>query len=71
MCLSKAYVEKDGRKQFLMTDIASVKVNGSKLVLKTLFGEQQELTAKIIEIDFTANCLKLQVAGECSFIDNL
>jgi hypothetical protein len=28
MCLSKAYIEKDGHKQFLMTDIASVQIDG-------------------------------------------
>jgi predicted RNA-binding protein len=57
MCLSKAYIEKDGHKQFLMTDIASVKIDGPNLVLRTLFGEKRE-------IDFTANTLRLQIAGD-------
>jgi predicted RNA-binding protein len=63
MCLSKAYIEKDGKKKFLMTDIASVKVDGRKLVLNNLFGEKKELTAVIREIDFTANFLKLEVVN--------
>lgn len=64
MCLSKAYVEKAGKKDFLMTDIASVKVDGGKLILSSLFGEKKELNAHIIEIDFTANNLRLEVTGD-------
>ena len=63
MCLSKAYVEKAGKKEFLMTDIASVKVDGTKLVLSSLFGEKKELSARILEIDFTASFLKLEISG--------
>jgi predicted RNA-binding protein len=60
MCLSKAYVIKDNKKEFLMTDISSVKVDGGKLVLSNLFGEKKELAATILEVDFTANSLKLE-----------
>jgi predicted RNA-binding protein len=61
MCLSKAYVEKNGEKEFLMTDIASVKVDGRKLVMSSLFGEKKELKAAIREIDFTTSLLKLEI----------
>jgi predicted RNA-binding protein len=61
MCLSKAYVEKAGKKEFLMTDIASVKVDGDKLVLKNLFGDKKIFSANILEIDFTANSLRLDI----------
>ncbi len=47
-----------------MTDIASVKIDGPKLVLRTLFGEKREFTGSIMEIDFTANTLRLQIAGD-------
>ena len=63
MCLSKAYIVRDGKKEFLMTDIASVKVNGEKLVLNSLFGEKKIFNANILEIDFTANSLRLDVSG--------
>ena len=63
MCLSKAYIVKDGKKEFLMTDIASVKVDGDKLVLSSLFGEKKLFSANILEIDFTANTLKLGLFG--------
>jgi predicted RNA-binding protein len=63
MCLSKAYVEKDNKKEFLMTDVASATVEGSNIVLKNLFGEKKELTGVIREIDFTGNGLRLEVSG--------
>ena len=63
MCLSKAYIEKDGKKEFLMTDIASIKVEGGKLILKSLFGEKKEINASIREVDFTSSLLKLEVSG--------
>ena len=69
MCLSKAYVEKGGKKEFLMTDIASVKVDGGKLVMKSLFGEKKELNATILEIDFTASVLKLEVVRDGLTVD--
>jgi predicted RNA-binding protein len=64
MCLSKAYLEKGSKKELIMSDIASVKVEGSKLVLKSLFGEKKEVAATIREIDFTASLLKLEVSRE-------
>ena len=64
MCLSKAYIEKGGAKELLMTDIASVKVEDGKIVLKSLFGEKKEVAATISEIDFTASLLKLELTSE-------
>lgn len=64
MCLSKAYIDKNGKREFLMTDIASVKVEDGKLVLKSLFGEKKEVAATISEINFTTNLLKLNVPRE-------
>ena len=46
-----------------MTDIALVKVDGEKLVLSSLFGEKKIFNANILEIDFTANSLRLNVPG--------
>jgi len=64
MCLSKAYMEKDNKKEFLMTDVASVGVEGKKLTLKNLFGEKKEIMATIREIDFVGNSLRLEVSGK-------
>ena len=52
MCLSKAYVERNGNRELLIEEVAFVKVEGEKLLLRTLFGEQKEIGARIREIDF-------------------
>jgi predicted RNA-binding protein len=62
MYLSKAYVIKDTKKEFLMIDIASVKVEGEKLILSSLFSAKKIFNANILEIDFTANSVKLEVS---------
>ncbi|MBN1644210.1 MAG: CooT family nickel-binding protein [Dehalococcoidales bacterium] len=63
MCLAKAYVEKDGKSNFLMSEVASIEVEGKNLTLKNLFGEKKEITATIREIDFVGSSLRLEVSG--------
>jgi len=52
MCLSKAYIERNGKRELLMEEIASAEIKGGKLLLRTLFGEQKEIRANIKQIDF-------------------
>ena len=59
MCLSKAYVDKNGKRELLVADIASVKIEDKKLLLRTLFGEQKEIVANIREIDFLTHSIVL------------
>ena len=60
MCLSKAYVDKNGKRELLVADIASVKIEDKKLLLRTLFGEQKEIVANIREIDFLTHSIVLE-----------
>jgi len=59
MCLSKAYVERNGERQLLMEEIASVDINGDRLLFRTLFGERKEIGANIREIDFMTHSILL------------
>jgi len=59
MCLSKAYVDRNGKRELLVADIASVKIEDKKLLLRTLFGEQKEIVANIREIDFLTHSIVL------------
>ena len=59
MCLSKAYVERNGKRQLLMEEIASVDINGDRLLFRTLFGERKEIGANIREIDFMTHSILL------------
>ena len=60
MCLSKVYVDRDGERELLMKEIASVKFEDGKLLLRTLFGEQKEIGANIREIDFLTYSILLE-----------
>ena len=64
MCLSKVYIEKNGRRELVMEEIASLKPWKGKLLLKTLMGEQQEITASIKEIDFLTHSITLEDPSE-------
>ena len=61
MCLSKAYVDRDGKKELLVEEVASLEFEDNKLLLKTLFGEQREVRANVKEIDFLNNSIVLRV----------
>ena len=60
MCLSKAYVARNGERGLLMEDVASVEIRDNKLLLKTLFGEEKEIEANIKKIDFVARSIVLE-----------
>ena len=52
MCLGKAYLEADDKRELVLDSIASIEIADTKLKLSTIFGDQQELEARIKEIDF-------------------
>ena len=57
MCLSKVYVDRNGKSELLMEEIVSLEVVDKKLLLKTLFGEQKEIGADIREINFLTHSI--------------
>ena len=61
MCLARVYIGKDGEP--LMEEIASLKAEGGKVLVKTLFGEERELDAAISEIDFMSSRVVLEKTG--------
>ena len=60
MCLAKAYIGRDHEKELLMEEIASLKVEGGRVLVTTLFGESREVEADIKEIDFVASSVILE-----------
>jgi predicted RNA-binding protein len=60
MCLAKAYIGNGGQEELLAEEIASVKAEGDKLLVTTLFGERQEVAATIKEIDFRTSRIRLE-----------
>ena len=63
MCLSKVYFDRDGKKEILLEEVASIVAIGGRLKLKTLFGEQTEINAHIKEIDLLAHSILLEDTG--------
>ena len=60
MCLAKAYIGNNNERKLLMDEIASLKAEDGKLLVKTLFGEQREIEASIKEIDFMASSIVME-----------
>jgi len=54
MCLAKAFVN-NWSGQPVFQDIARMRVNGNRVELETLFGEEKVVPGRVIEIDFTAS----------------
>jgi len=60
MCLSKAYVDRNGKRELVMEEVASLEFGDNKLLLRTLFGEQREVKGSIKEIDFLTHSIVLE-----------
>ena len=63
MCLAKAYFGSTADGKPMMEEITSIKSVGNKLLVTTLFGEQQEIEAAIKEIDFKGSNIILEKTG--------
>ena len=60
MCLSKVYVGNGDEEELLMEEVASLKAEGKRLLLKTLFGKEKEIEAHIRQIDFMTHSIFLE-----------
>ncbi|MBM4444548.1 MAG: CooT family nickel-binding protein [Chloroflexi bacterium] len=63
MCLGKAYLEGEGKRELVLESVALVEVRGKKLRLSSLFGEEKEIEASLREIDFQSSRIILERAG--------
>ncbi|MCK4682802.1 CooT family nickel-binding protein [Candidatus Bipolaricaulota bacterium] len=52
MCLASVHKGKGSEKENLLEEVALIRFEGEKLLLRTLFGEERAIKAKIKEIDF-------------------
>ncbi len=66
MCLGKAYLEANNKRELVLDSISSLEIDGTKLKLSTIFGDHKELEATIKEIDFESSRIILTpaVAGK-------
>jgi len=52
MCLASVHKGKGTEKENLLEEVALIRFEGEKLLVRTLFGEERAIKAKIKEIDF-------------------
>lgn len=62
MCLGKAYIEADNKRELVMDSIALLEIDDNRVRLSTIFGDQKELEARIKEIDFEGSRIILTKA---------
>jgi len=52
MCLAKAYLGEVDQNDFILEDVARLRIEGSVLHMVTLFGEHKEIEGTLKEVDF-------------------
>jgi predicted RNA-binding protein len=62
MCLGKAYIETDNKRELVLDSIALLEIDDNRVRLSTIFGDQKELEARIKEIDFEGSRIILTAA---------
>jgi predicted RNA-binding protein len=50
MCEANAYILKDGEEQMLLEDVDLLRPEGDSVYLRSIFGEQKTVSARIREI---------------------
>jgi len=63
MCLAKAYLGEPEEDEIILKDVASVKIDGEKLNLRSFFGEQREIEGTIREINFQSGKIIIEKAA--------
>ncbi len=61
MCLAKAYVDRTSDEPIL-EDIAHLHIDGERVRLATLFGEEKVISGKLREVDFATSRIMLEQA---------
>jgi predicted RNA-binding protein len=52
MCETNAYIRDAGRDEIFLESISKIEVHGDRLSLTSIFGDRQEVTGRILEINF-------------------
>jgi predicted RNA-binding protein len=60
MCESNAYLLKDGKEELLMESVGLLKANGDQIVLRSIFGEETTVQARLLEMNLTGHKIVLE-----------
>ena len=67
MCLAKAFIG-NSSKQPILEDIARLRVQGDRVELETLFGEEKIIPGRVVEIDFSTSKILLDKCCEAESV---
>ena len=62
MCQSNAYLEHDGQQKLIIEDVGLMRPEGEKILLISIFGEEELVDAKIKMIDLLHHKIVLEKA---------
>jgi len=62
MCQSNAYLEHNGQQQLIIEDVGLMRPEGDKILLISIFGEEELVDAKIKMIDLLHHKIVLEKA---------
>jgi len=62
MCQSNAYLERDGTEELILEDVGLIKPEGDKILLISIFGEEELVDAQIKLIDLLHHKIVLERA---------
>lgn len=60
MCQSNAYLEHDGQQELIIEDVGLIRPEGDKILLISIFGEEELVDANIKVIDFLHHKIVLE-----------
>jgi predicted RNA-binding protein len=59
MCESNAYLLKDGDEELIMESVRFLQLDGDRVLLKSIFGEEASIEAALREMDLTSHRIVL------------
>lgn len=60
MCESNAYIFRNGSEELIMESVDFLKPEGNAILLKSIFGEEKKVEARIREMDLTRHKIVLE-----------
>jgi len=60
MCESNVYLIKDGREELLMENVDFLKPQGTEILMRSIFGEQMTVDARLLEMNLTGHRIVLE-----------
>lgn len=60
MCIANAYLKQGAREDIFLEEVALIRSERGKLILRTLFGEERSIVADIKEVNFESSKVLLE-----------